>query len=133
MTSPKLQLLQKQMRQRQQQPEPAPATDSLAAAIEALVEQQVAKALAQRQEARPSPAVAQRLGSLFQPSPEPVRAVTAPSTPLVRTPAPIPLSLQIERDAAGMARAMITGDGRRFVIARGADMHITRFTEDQTD
>lgn len=132
---PKLASLQKRLGQ-PKTPEPAPAGDAgLGEAIRALVQQQVAEAMAEQQ----AQAQADRkMKKIFAPepaSPGPVAPGPAPAAPgpAPATPAPAPqpkaLDMQVHRDGAGLARS-VTMCGQLYRIHRTADGFISKLTPD---
>ncbi|VVQ05077.1 hypothetical protein [Pseudomonas fluorescens] len=108
MTSPKLQILARQMA-RHQQPErvPAPDTSDLGAALEALIAQRVDEALTKEREQRPPPRV-QRVFDQFD-APKPYtdfRQIEPP--PKARVPKA--MELHFQRDELGRINIVNAGD-----------------------
>src|SRR3990167_603212 len=104
MTSPKLQILARQMA-RHQQPERAPAPESgLGAAIEQLVQQAVQEQVADAIEQRKPPAHVRRLMDDFN-KPAPITDYRE-LPPVARTAPKKPLNMQLHRDGSGVIRWM---------------------------
>ncbi|WP_448145380.1 hypothetical protein [Pseudomonas silesiensis] len=122
MTSPKLEILARQMR-RHSQPERVPAPESgLGAAIEQLVQQAVQEQVADAIEQRKPPARVQRLLDQFD---KPAPVTDFKQLPVVaKTAPPKNLSAQILRDGAGLVRWVQIGDRKFEAIRDGAGVLI---------
>ncbi|OHC26297.1 MAG: hypothetical protein A2Y50_07280 [Pseudomonadales bacterium RIFCSPLOWO2_12_59_9] len=143
MTSPKLLVIQRQLKI---QTEETTTTDSLAAAIQMLVEREVESALARHRE---RPRQAFRTRALLQELPQAFpRADTAPggvSSPSVKTPAPIARDIFFQRNELGRVisikagalqfrvirdelgrPSMLSADTMRFCVQRGVDGRVVR-------
>ncbi|WP_160106169.1 hypothetical protein [Pseudomonas izuensis] len=124
--SPKLALIARQMERRQSlEQAPAPEGHGLGAAIEKLIADEVERRVGEALEER---AKQQRLDRQFNKPPMPTDYKQIPPTP--RTPAPKITEATIERDGAGLTRAIVV-NGQRFLAQRdGAGLLVRMVSDD---
>ncbi|KJK09308.1 hypothetical protein UB47_01845 [Pseudomonas sp. 5] len=117
-----MQLIAKQMERREQAQAPAPDT-GVGAAIENMIADEV--------ERRVSGALAEQRRQLEASRPKPTYSDFKQIPPPPRTPTPKAMSAQIQRDGAGLARAIVI-NGVRFLAQRdAAGQLIGMVSEDQ--
>ncbi|WP_129932330.1 MULTISPECIES: hypothetical protein [unclassified Pseudomonas] len=121
--TPRLQLIARQMDRREQQQAPAPEVPSgIGGAIEAMIEQAV--------EERVTQALAAQKQMLAEQQPKPRFDDFRQIPPVQSTRAPKAMQGTVQRDGAGVARAMVI-NGQRFLLQRDAAGQLVGFVDEQ--
>ncbi|MFG0325037.1 hypothetical protein ACF8EF_22300 [Pseudomonas sp. zjy_15] len=123
MTTPRLQLIAKQVERREQQQAPAPEVPSgIGGAIEAVIEQAV--------EERVQAALAEQRRQLEISRPQPTYTSFEQIPPIPQTRAPKAMQGTVQRDGTGVARAMVI-NGQRFLLQRDAAGQLVGFVDEK--
>lgn len=122
----KLRLLQRKM-DRQQAPAPV-ESHGIGAAIENLIADEVERRVGEAMEHKPPPQVQQLLDQQFRPQPTYTDYRQIPAPPRAATPKAMQGTVQ--RDGAGVARAMVI-NGQRFLLQRDAAGQLVGFVDEK--
>lgn len=122
----KLQLLQRKM-DRQQAPAPV-ESHGVGAAIEQMIADEVERRVGEAMEHKPPPQVQRLLDQ--QSTPQPTYTSFEQVPPVPRTRAPKAMQATIQRDGAGVARAMVI-NGQRFLLQRDAAGQLVGFVDEK--
>ncbi|MCO1621323.1 hypothetical protein [Pseudomonas putida] len=121
--TPRLQLIARQMERREQQQAPAPMPSGIGGAIEAMIEQAV--------EERVAAALAEQRRQIEASRPQPTYTDYRQLPPVPKTATPKAIEATIQRDGAGVARAVVINGVRYLALRDAAGQLVRMVSEDQ--
>ena len=123
--TPKLQLMARQLHRREQATAPAPVAADMPSGVGSAIEAMIEQAVAERVQAQL--AEQKRMLELTMPKPQYTDFRQIP--PVANTAAPKAMQGTVQRDGAGLARAMVI-NGRRFLLQRDAAGQLVGFVDE---